>query len=158
MDPELCLRRKLHLQRVGVAFGHHTMESDQVQPGPRHQPTIPALLSAGGDSLFFTGASGSLRGMANYAPFAAAKAALRALAQSLAREFGPQIVHVGHVIIDGGIAGQRLLSKRPGLVEQRGPDGLLKIEAIAEAYWTLHNQQRSAWTLEMDLRPWTESF
>ena len=122
------------------------------------QAAIPALLSAGGGSLFFTGASGSLRGKANYAPFAAAKAALRALAQSLAREFGPQNIHVGHVIIDGGIAGQRLLSKRPGLVEQRGPDGLLKIEAIAEAYWTLHHQQRSAWTLEMDLRPWTESF
>jgi NAD(P)-dependent dehydrogenase (short-subunit alcohol dehydrogenase family) len=104
------------------------------------------------------GASGSLRGKAKYAPFAAAKAALQALAQSLAREFGPQNIHVGHVIIDGGIEGQRLLSRVPGLVEQRGPDGLLKIDAIADAYWTLHHQHRSAWTQEMDLRPWAGNF
>ena len=119
---------------------------------------IPKLLERGGGSLFFTGASGSLRGKANFAPFAAAKAALRALAQSLAREFGPQNIHVGHVVIDGGIEGERLLTIRPDVKEQRGPDGMLKIEAIAEAYWTLHHQHRSAWTLELDLRPWSESF
>jgi NAD(P)-dependent dehydrogenase (short-subunit alcohol dehydrogenase family) len=119
---------------------------------------IPALLQRGGGSLFFTGASGSLRGKANFAPFAAAKAALRALAQSLAREFGPQNIHVGHVVIDGGIEGERLLTIRPDVKEQRGPDGMLKIEAIAEAYWVLHHQHRSAWTLELDLRPWSESF
>lgn len=119
---------------------------------------IPELLERGGGSLFFTGASGSLRGKANFAPFAAAKAALRALAQSLAREFGPQNIHVGHVVIDGGIEGERLLTIRPDVKEQRGPDGMLKIEAIAEAYWTLHHQHRSAWTLELDLRPWSESF
>jgi len=62
------------------------------------------------------------------------------------------------VVIDGGIAGQRLLSRVPGLAEQRGPDGLLQIDAIAEAYWMLHHQHRSAWTLELDLRPWSESF
>lgn len=122
------------------------------------QAAIPLLLARGGGSLIFTGASGSLRGKAKFAPFAAAKAALRALAQSLAREFGPQNIHVGHVIIDGGIEGQRLLSRVPGLAEQRGPDGLLKIDAIANAYWTLHHQHRSAWTHEIDLRPWAESF
>ena len=119
---------------------------------------IPLLLAQGGGTLIFTGASGSLRGKAKYAPFACAKASLRALAQSLAREFGPQNIHVGHVIIDGGIEGQRLLSRVPGLAEQRGPDGLLKIDAIADAYWTLHHQHRSAWTHEMDLRPWAETF
>lgn len=122
------------------------------------QAVLPALLARGAGTLIFTGASGSLRGKAKFAPFAAAKAALRALAQSLAREFGARNIHVGHVVIDGGIEGQRLLSRRPGLVEQRGPDGLLKIDAIAEAYWMLHHQHRSAWTHELDLRPWTENF
>jgi len=122
------------------------------------QAVLPALLARGGGTLIFTGASGSLRGKAKYAPFAAAKAAARALAQSLAREFGPRNIHVGHVVIDGGIAGQRLLSRVPGLAEQRGPDGLLQIDAIAEAYWMLHHQHRSAWTHELDLRPWAENF
>jgi NAD(P)-dependent dehydrogenase (short-subunit alcohol dehydrogenase family) len=119
---------------------------------------VPALLEQGGGTLIFTGASGSLRGKANFAPFASAKAALRALAQSLAREFGPRNIHVGHVVIDGGIAGERLLSRVPGLAEQRGEDGMLSIDAIAEAYWMLHNQHRSAWTHELDLRPWAETF
>ena len=115
-------------------------------------------MAQGGGSLFFTGASGSLRGKANFAPFAAGKAALRAMAQSIAREFGPKGVHVGHVVVDGGIEGERLLSFRPSLKDERGPDGMLNIAAIAEAYWVLHHQHRSAWTLELDLRPWSESF
>ena len=122
------------------------------------QAALPVLLEHGGGTLIFTGASGSLRGKANFAPFAAAKAALRALAQSIAREYGPKNIHVGHVVIDGGIEGERLLSRVPQLKDQRGPDGLLKIDAIAEAYWTLHHQHRSAWTLELDLRPWAEAF
>jgi len=122
------------------------------------QAALPALLAQGGGSLFFTGASGSLRGKANFAPFASAKAGLRNLAQSIAREFGPQNIHVGHVVVDGGIAGERLLSFRPSLAEERGPDGMLSIDAIAEGYWFMHHQQRSAWTLELDLRPWSESF
>ena len=125
---------------------------------PLAQATIPVLLKHGGGSLLFTGASGSLRGKANFAPFAAAKAALRNLAQSIAREFGPQNIHVGHVVIDGGIEGDRLLSRVPQLREQRGPDGMLNVDAIADAYWALHHQQRSAWTLELDVRPWAESF
>jgi NAD(P)-dependent dehydrogenase (short-subunit alcohol dehydrogenase family) len=122
------------------------------------QASIPVFLEQGGGTLIFTGASGSLRGKANFAPFAAAKAGLRAQAQSLAREFGPQNIHVGHVIIDGGIAGDRLLTLVPGLQAQRGPDGMLEIDAIAEAYYVLHAQHRSAWTLELDLRPWSENF
>ncbi len=122
------------------------------------QAAIPRLLANGGGTLIFTGASGSLRGKANFAPFAAAKAALRGLAQSLAREFGPQGIHVGHVVVDGGIEGERLLTLRPQLKEERGPDGMLNIDAIADSYWYLHRQHRSAWTLELDLRPWAEPF
>jgi NAD(P)-dependent dehydrogenase (short-subunit alcohol dehydrogenase family) len=122
------------------------------------QAALPVLLKHGGGSLFFTGASGSLRGKANFAPFAAAKAALRNLAQSIAREFGPQNIHVAHFVIDGGIEGERLLTFRPQLRDERGPDGMLHIDAIAEAYWALHHQHRSAWTLELDLRPWSENF
>lgn len=122
------------------------------------QAALPVLLDRGGGSLFFTGASGSLRGKANFAPFASAKAAVRNLAQSIAREFGPQGIHVGHVVVDGGIEGERLLSRMPQLKDQRGPDGMLNIDAIAEAYWFMHHQHRSAWTLELDLRPWAEAF
>ena len=122
------------------------------------QAALPFLLQNGGGSLFFTGASASLRGKARFAAFASAKAALRNLAQSIAREYGPQNIHVGHVVVDGGIAGERLLSRNPQLRERRGEDGMLDPDAIADAYWNLHYQQRSAWTLELDLRPWNESF
>jgi NAD(P)-dependent dehydrogenase (short-subunit alcohol dehydrogenase family) len=122
------------------------------------QAALPVLLGHGGGSLLFTGASGSLRGTARFASFGSAKGGLRNLAQSIAREFGPQNIHVGHVVVDGGIAGERLLSRVPGLADQRGPDGLLDIDAIAEAYWFMHHQQRSAWTLELDVRPWAERF
>ena len=122
------------------------------------QAAIPRLLEHGGGSLFFTGASASLRGKANFAPFASAKGALRNLAQSIAREYGSQNIHVGHVVVDGGIEGDRLLSRAPQLMEQRGPDGLLHPDAIADAYWDLHHQHRSAWTLELDVRPWSENF
>jgi NAD(P)-dependent dehydrogenase (short-subunit alcohol dehydrogenase family) len=122
------------------------------------QAALPVLVQHGGGSLFFTGASASLRGKAMFAPFASAKAALRNLAQSIAREYGPHNIHVGHVVVDGGIGGERLLSRNPQLRERRGADGLLDPDAIAEAFWTLHHQHRSAWTLELDLRPWSESF
>jgi len=122
------------------------------------QAALPVLLGHGGGTLIFTGASGSLRGKARFAPFAAAKAALRATGQSIAREFGPQGIHAAHVVIDGGIEGERLLSRAPQLKDERGPDGMLGIAAIADAYWTLHHQHRSAWTQELDLRPWSESF
>jgi len=116
------------------------------------------MVPRGHGSMLFTGASGSLRGKAMFAAFASAKAGLRALSQSMARELGPKGIHVGHVIIDGGIEGARLLARMPELKEQRGPDGLLNIDAIADAFWLLHLQHRSAWTLELDLRPWAEQF
>ncbi|MCW5747973.1 MAG: SDR family oxidoreductase, partial [Alphaproteobacteria bacterium] len=116
------------------------------------------LVPRGAGSIFFTGASGSLRGRAGFAAFAAAKAGLRAVAQSMARELGPKGIHVAHVVVDGGIGGARLLGRMPQLGAERGPDGLLSFEAIADTYWLLHSQHRSAWTHEIDLRPWVESF
>jgi NAD(P)-dependent dehydrogenase (short-subunit alcohol dehydrogenase family) len=114
--------------------------------------------ATGAGSLLFTGATASLRGRPPFAAFASAKAGLRSLAQSLAREFGPRGVHVAHVVIDGGIDGERLRSAAPQRAESAGADGLLQPDAIAESYWQLHNQARSAWTHELDLRPWRESF
>lgn len=96
--------------------------------------------------------------MPGFAHFAVAKAGLRALAQSMAREFGPQGIHVAHVVIDGGINGQRLRSAMPAMMERRGEEGLLDPDAIAEAYWQLHRQPRTTWTMEMDLRPFKEPF
>jgi NAD(P)-dependent dehydrogenase (short-subunit alcohol dehydrogenase family) len=116
------------------------------------------LVPLGRGTVIFTGASASLRGKPGYAHFAAAKAGLRAIAQSMAREYGPHGIHVAHVVIDGGIDGDRLRRAVPSIVEQRGQDGLLGIDAIAEAYWQLHRQPRSAWTHELDLRPFKETF
>jgi len=116
------------------------------------------LLDNGGGSLLFTGATASLRGKPPFTAFAAAKAGLRSLSQSFAREFGPQNVHVAHVIIDGVIDGEKVRSRAPDYLAQRGEDGALKLEDIADAYWYLHTQPRSAWTQELDLRPFKEPF
>jgi NAD(P)-dependent dehydrogenase (short-subunit alcohol dehydrogenase family) len=102
------------------------------------------LVPLGRGTVLFTGASASLRGRPGYAQFAAAKAGLRAVAQSMAREYGPHGLHVAHVVIDGGIAGERLLSHAPQFGAERGEDGLLGIDAIADAYCLIHKQQRSA--------------
>lgn len=116
------------------------------------------MVARGRGSLLFTGASASLRGKPQFTAFAAAKAALRSVSQSMAREFGPKGVHVAHVVVDGAIDGDRINTRLPELAKQKGPDGLLKIDAIAEAFWFLHSQQRSAWTQELDLRPFSENF
>lgn len=112
------------------------------------------LVPLGRGTVIFTGASASLRGKAGYAQFAAAKAGLRMISQSMAREFGPQGLHVAHTIIDGGIDGERLRSRRPDM----DASGLLNIDAIAESYWHIHRQHPSAWTQELDLRPYKENF
>ena len=122
------------------------------------QAALHQMLPRGHGTIIFTGASASLRGRANFVGFASAKAALRAVAQSAAREFGPKGIHVAHVVVDGAIDGDRIATFLPKLKEQRGPDGLLDPDAIAENYWTLHCQQRSAWTHELDLRPWVETW
>jgi NAD(P)-dependent dehydrogenase (short-subunit alcohol dehydrogenase family) len=109
-------------------------------------------------TLFFTGATGSLRAKPPFTAFAAAKAGVRALAQGMAREFGPQGIHVVHAVIDGVIDGDRARGQFPEFVAAKGQDGLLQPEAIAETYWQLHRQHPSAWTHEIDLRPFKESF
>ncbi|WP_424812317.1 SDR family NAD(P)-dependent oxidoreductase [Roseococcus sp. YIM B11640] len=116
------------------------------------------LVPKGRGTLIFTGATASLRGAAQFAAFASAKAALRAVAQSAARELGPLGLHVAHVVVDGGIDGERLRARRPQRVAEAGQDGLLNIDAIADAYWHIHCQPRSAWTFELDLRPYKEPF
>jgi NAD(P)-dependent dehydrogenase (short-subunit alcohol dehydrogenase family) len=116
------------------------------------------LVPLGRGTLIFTGASASLRGKPGYAQFAAAKAGLRMIAQSMAREYGPAGIHVAHVVIDGGIDGERLRTRLPETVKERGEDGLLGIDAIAEAYWQIHRQSPSAWSAEIDLRPFKEAF
>lgn len=116
------------------------------------------LVPLGRGTVIFTGASASLRGRPGFAQFAVAKAGLRMVAQAMAREYGPLGIHVAHVVIDGGIDGDRLRARFPRAAEERGEGGLLEIEAIAEAYWQLHRQPRSAWTHEIDLRPFKEPF
>jgi len=120
--------------RVGCLGGFHV-----------GQAAAKAMVPAGHGTILFTGATASLRGSANFAPFAIAKFGLRALAQSMARELGPKGIHVAHIIIDGQI----------GVAEG---DAKLNPADIAEAYWSLYRQPRSAWTLETDLRPWAEKF
>jgi NAD(P)-dependent dehydrogenase (short-subunit alcohol dehydrogenase family) len=119
---------------------------------------LEAMLPRGRGVLLFTGASASLRGKAKFGGFAQAKAALRAIAQSAAREFGPQGIHVAHVVVDGAIDGDRINTFLPQLKQQRGADGLLDPDAIAESFFALYEQPRSAWTHELDVRPWVESW
>ncbi len=117
-----------------------------------------AMLPRGRGTILFTGATASLRGGAGFSAFAGAKHALRSLAQSLARELGPQGIHVAHVVIDGAIDTQFIAENFPQRYALKDRDGILNPEHIAEAYWQLHRQPRSAWTHEMDLRPWMETW
>ena len=119
---------------------------------------IPLLAGQGRGSLFFTGASGSLRGKPNFAHFASMKAGLRMLAQALAREYGPQGIHVAHFVIDGVVDGERVRNLFGSYIDNLGEDGSLSPDAIAEAYWFVHTQPKSAWTHELDLRPFKENW
>lgn len=110
----------------------------------------------GRGTILFTGATASLRGGLGFSAFAAAKTALRAFAQSLAREFGPQGIHVAHVVVDGGIDSPRIRAQQPERVKAAGEDGLLMPEHLAKNYLMLHQQPKDAWTFELDLRPWRE--
>jgi NAD(P)-dependent dehydrogenase (short-subunit alcohol dehydrogenase family) len=119
------------------------------------------MLARGQGTIFFTGATASMRGGVGYAAFASAKAGLRAVAQSMARELGPKNIHVAHLVIDAGVdtafvrerirqrGGDEALAKLP-------PDQLMNPQSIAETYWQLYNQPRDAWTFELDLRPFRE--
>jgi NAD(P)-dependent dehydrogenase (short-subunit alcohol dehydrogenase family) len=116
------------------------------------------MVTRGRGTILFTGATASLRGSANFAAFAGAKAALRALAQSMARELGPQNIHVAHVVIDGGIDTEFIRENFPERYALKDQDGILSPEHIAENYWWLHQQPRDAWTFELDLRPYMEKW
>lgn len=118
------------------------------------QQVLPAMVEAGRGTIILTGATAALRGGARFSALATGKFALRALAQSAAREFGPQGVHVAHTVIDGQIETPALRQRSP----ERDESTTLAPDAIAETYWQLHVQDPRAWTLELDLRPSVESF
>jgi len=109
-------------------------------------------------TMLFTGATASVRGGSGFSAFAGAKHALRALAQSLARELGPKGIHVAHPILDGAIDTQWIAENFPERYALKDQDGILKPDHIADAYWNLHCQPRDVWTHELDLRPWMETF
>ncbi|AQZ93910.1 SDR family oxidoreductase [Halopseudomonas phragmitis] len=117
-----------------------------------------AMLPRGRGTIIFTGATASLRGGNGFAAFASAKFALRALAQSMARELGPQGIHVAHPIIDGAIDTAFIRDNFPERYALKDQAGILDPEHIAEQYWQLHCQPRDCWTHELDLRPWMETF
>ncbi len=112
----------------------------------------------GHGTILFTGAKASVRGGDGYCAFAGAKHALRALAQSMARELGPEGIHVAHTIIDGAIDTPWIRENFPDRYALKGQDGILDPDAIAENYWQLHVQPRSAWSHELDMRPWMENW
>jgi len=137
LDPEAVARAIAVSAYAGFLVG---------QQAARH------MLPRGSGCILFTGASASVKGYPLSAPFAMGKFALRGLAQSMARELAPQGIHVGHFVIDGGI-------RNPGRSEAPDkPDSMLDPDAIAESYWHLVQQPRSAWTWEVELRPWVERF
>ncbi|MSO74689.1 MAG: SDR family NAD(P)-dependent oxidoreductase [Alphaproteobacteria bacterium] len=112
------------------------------------------MAARGAGTILFTGATASRRGTAQFFNFAVGKFGLRALAESMARELQPKGVHIAHIVIDGQIHSERYAH----LAKERPPDGLLAPDAIAETYWQLHRQPRSAWTFELEVRPWVEKF
>lgn len=114
------------------------------------------MVGRGRGTILYTGATAGIRGAANFAAFAGAKHALRALAQSMARELGPRNIHVAHVVVDGAIDTDFIKATFPEMYARKDQDGILNPEHIAANYWHLHSQPRDAWTFELDLRPWME--
>jgi NAD(P)-dependent dehydrogenase (short-subunit alcohol dehydrogenase family) len=117
-----------------------------------------AMVPRGRGTIIFTGATASLRGRENYSAFASAKAGLRAVAQSMARELGKKNIHVAHVVCDGSIEGVFARENLADLDQRLAEDRILKPDDIALNYVNLHHQKRSAWTHELDLRPWSENW
>ncbi len=117
------------------------------------------MTTRGRGTILFTGATASVRGSSGFSAFAAGKHGLRAVAQSMARELGSKNIHVAHVVVDGGIDTAFIQQRNPErYATLKAQDGVLDPEAIAENYWHLHRQPRSAWTHEIDLRPWMENW
>ena len=132
---------------AGFLNGREVARRMVARPGEGHKGTI-----------IFTGATASMRGGASFAAFAGAKHALRALAQSMARELGPRGIHVAHLIVDAAIDTAFIRDNFPERYALRDQGGIVDPEHIAETYWMLHRQPRDAWTHELDLRPWIEKF
>ena len=132
---------------AGFLNGREVARRMVARPGEGHKGTI-----------IFTGATASLRGGANFAAFAGAKHALRALAQSMARELAPRGIHVAHLVVDAAIDTAFIRENFPERYAWRDRDGIVDPEHVAETYWMLHRQPRDAWTHELDLRPWIEKF
>ena len=122
------------------------------------QAAARRMVERGRGTILFTGATAGLRGSANFAAFAGAKHALRALAQSMARELGPRNIHVAHVVVDGAIDTDFIRTQFPERYALKSQDGILNPDHIAENYWYLHTQPRDAWTFELDLRPYMETW
>lgn len=142
LDPELVLDSLMQ-----TAYGAFLVS----------QQAVAGMQQSGGGAIFFTGATASVKGFPEFAPFAMGKFALRGLAQSLARELGPKNIHVAHFIIDGGIASPGRDLNDPDATSN-ADDAELEPDSIAQTYMAVLNQHRSAWTHEMDLRPWVENF
>ena len=111
-----------------------------------------------GGTLLFTGASASLRGRPSFGAFNSAKGALRNLAQAMAKEYGADGIHVGHVVIDGPVAGDKIMKRWPERAAEMGEDRMISIEGIVDAYLYLYRQPRRAWTFEVDVRTSLESW
>ncbi len=120
--------------------------------------TAKVMLPRGRGTIIFTGATASLRGREGFAAFAGAKHALRALAQSMARELWPKGIHVAHPVIDGAIDTEFIRTNFPERYAMKAEQGILSPDSIAEAYWQIHQQPRDAWTHETELRPWKETW
>lgn len=116
------------------------------------------MTTRGRGTIIFTGATASMRGAAGFAAFASAKHGLRALAQSMARELGPQNIHVAHVVIDAAVDTQWIMDNFAGAAELKKKDGIVIPDDLADNYVMLYDQPRNAWTFELDLRPWIENW
>jgi NAD(P)-dependent dehydrogenase (short-subunit alcohol dehydrogenase family) len=119
---------------------------------------VRRMIASGGGALLFTGASASLRGRANFGAFNAAKGALRNLAQAMAKEYAEQRIHVGHVVIDGPIGGEKIRKLAPDYAAQKGEEGLIDLDGIVDAFVFLYRQPRNAWSFEVDVRTSRESW
>jgi len=113
---------------------------------------VQRMIPRGAGSLFFTGASASLRGRAGFGAFSAAKGGLRNLAQAMAKEYGPEGVHVCHIVVDGAIAGEKIRRRYPDYAERLGKAGMISLDGLTDAFAFLYRQPREAWTFELDLR------
>lgn len=119
---------------------------------------VRRMAPTGGGTLLFTGASASLRGRPNFGAFNSSKAALRNLAMAMAKEYATDGIHVGHVVVDGAVDGDKIRSRRPEIADRLGDDGMLSIEGIVDSYVFLYRQPQRAWTFEVDLRTFKETW